>query len=169
MDRLNLQLTLAQTLACTRELRSPLFELARVVNHHRLDLCNAAGRNKAVLEQIVIALKIFLLQSKRALHLSDLRTQSESFLLDALALRSHQSHFGGERMAARFKQRRLLQQRLLDALIVPRRSFELAGKDQLSCASLFRLEPDQRGTFDIERGKPGDFGRHPHPRRRALG
>ena len=53
-------------------------------------------------------------------------------------------------MAPRSKQRRLLRQRLLDALIVARRGFKLAGEDQVAGARLFGLEPGQRGAFDIE-------------------
>ena len=40
---LNLQIALAQTLPGARELRAPLLQLARVVDHHRLDLRDAAG------------------------------------------------------------------------------------------------------------------------------
>ena len=71
-------------------------------------------------------------------------------MLDALTLSFHQRHFAGERIAPRAEQRRLFRQRLLDALILLRRDDQVGGKDEGLGEGLLRLQPRQRGAFDID-------------------
>src|SRR6185503_2243437 len=150
LDGLHLQIGLHQSLRGARELRAPLLELARVVEHHRLELHDPHGGEVASLDELPVGVELAVLQGQRALRLGDLAAQGRDLVLDLLPLRLHQSQLAPQGVATRLEEGRLLHDGFVDAGITAGDGPQIAGEDEGRRQRLLGLVPDEGRALGID-------------------